>query len=93
MSKISQGNKGEEKVKKVLNSIKEKHIIFDEIDGEKYYMISELGKMVSAELYDTLDKLPHNYFSTNLPFENDDKIYPHDNNYEEKNEKFDHTTS
>ena len=22
------------------------HIIFDEIDGEKYYMISDLGKMV-----------------------------------------------
>lgn len=33
-----------------------KHINFDEIDGEKYYMISELGKLVSAELYDTLDK-------------------------------------
>jgi len=32
-----------------------KHIISDEVDGEKYYMISELGKMVSAELYDTLD--------------------------------------
>ena len=32
-----------------------KHIMFDEVDGEKYYMISELGKMVSAELYDTLD--------------------------------------
>ena len=31
MSKISQGNKGEEKVKKVLNSIKEKHIIFNDI--------------------------------------------------------------
>lgn len=33
-----------------------KHINFDEVDGEKYYMISELGKMVSAELYDSLDK-------------------------------------
>lgn len=33
-----------------------KHINFDEVDGEKYYMISELGKMVSAELYDTIDK-------------------------------------
>ena len=31
MSKISQGNKGEEKVKKVLNSIKEKHVIFNNI--------------------------------------------------------------
>ena len=33
-----------------------KHIIFDEVDGERYYMISELGKMVSMELYDTIDK-------------------------------------
>ena len=33
-----------------------KHINFDEVDGERYYMISELGKMVSAELYDTIDK-------------------------------------
>lgn len=32
------------------------HIIFDEINGERYYMISELGKMVAKELYDTLDK-------------------------------------
>jgi hypothetical protein len=31
------------------------HINFDEIDGEKYYMINELGKKVSAELYDSLD--------------------------------------
>lgn len=31
MSKSSQGNKGEEKVKKVLNSIKEKHIVFNDI--------------------------------------------------------------
>jgi hypothetical protein len=32
------------------------HIVFDEIDGEKYYMVSEMGKMVAKELYDTLDK-------------------------------------
>ncbi len=32
------------------------HIICDEVDGERYYMISESGKMVAAELYDSLDK-------------------------------------
>lgn len=32
------------------------HLYFDEIDGEKYYMISEKGRMVASELYDTLDK-------------------------------------
>ncbi len=32
------------------------HIFFDEFDGEKYYMISELGKKVSSELYDTIDE-------------------------------------
>ena len=31
MSKISQGNKGEEKVKKVLESIKEYHLVFNNI--------------------------------------------------------------
>ena len=32
------------------------HVLFDEIDGEKYYMISETGRIVSSELYDSLDK-------------------------------------
>ena len=32
------------------------HIISDEINGEKYYMVSEVGKLVARELYDTLDK-------------------------------------
>jgi len=32
------------------------HIYFDEVDGEKYYMISESGTAVAVELYDTLDK-------------------------------------
>lgn len=32
------------------------HLLFDEIDGEKYYMISESGRSVASELYDTLDK-------------------------------------
>ena len=31
------------------------HVWFDEIDGEKYYMISDTGRMVAAELYDSLD--------------------------------------
>ena len=31
------------------------HILFDEFDGERYYMISEKGRLVSAELYETLD--------------------------------------
>ncbi len=34
----------------------EGYLLFDEIDGEKYYMISESGKAISSELYDTLDK-------------------------------------
>ena len=32
------------------------HLLFDEIDGEKYFMISESGRRVASELYDTLDK-------------------------------------
>ena len=32
------------------------HIWFDEIDGEKYYMISDTGRIVAGELYDSLDK-------------------------------------
>ena len=32
------------------------HIWFDELDGEKYYMISDTGRMVAKELYDSLDK-------------------------------------
>lgn len=31
------------------------HLLFDEFDGERYYMISDSGRLVSAELYDTLD--------------------------------------
>ena len=31
------------------------HLLFDEIDGERYYMISESGSLVAAELYDRLD--------------------------------------
>ncbi len=32
------------------------HVIFDEVEHERYYMISDMGKMVASELYDTLDK-------------------------------------
>ncbi len=31
------------------------HLLFDEIDGEKYYMISETGRELAAMLYDRLD--------------------------------------
>lgn len=32
------------------------HVMLDEVDGEKYYMISDKGRLVAAELYDSLDK-------------------------------------
>ncbi len=32
------------------------HLLFDEVDGEKYYMISDSGRAIASELYDTLDK-------------------------------------
>ena len=31
------------------------HLLFDDLDGEKYYMISDSGRMVAAELIDSLD--------------------------------------
>jgi hypothetical protein len=31
------------------------HILFDQFDGEKYYMIAEKGRLVSAELYESID--------------------------------------
>ena len=31
------------------------HLLFDEIDGERYYMISDSGRLIAAELYDRLD--------------------------------------
>jgi len=40
-----------------LRSITETgHVFCDEVEGKSYYMISELGKMVARELYDTLDR-------------------------------------
>lgn len=32
------------------------HLLSDEVDGVRYYEISDKGRMVAAELYDTLDK-------------------------------------
>jgi hypothetical protein len=32
------------------------HLLFDEYNGEKYYMISDTGRMIAAQLYDSLDK-------------------------------------
>jgi len=32
------------------------HLYFDEVDGERYYMISDSGHAIAAELYDSLDK-------------------------------------
>jgi len=32
------------------------HLLFDEFNGEKYYMISDTGRMIASELYDSLDK-------------------------------------
>lgn len=32
------------------------HLLFDETDGEKYYMISDSGRMVANELFDSIDK-------------------------------------
>lgn len=31
------------------------HVIFDDLDGEEYYMITETGSMVARELLDSLD--------------------------------------
>ena len=31
------------------------HILYDEVEGEKYYMISDKGRAVASELYDSLD--------------------------------------
>ena len=32
------------------------HLLFEDFGEEKYYMISDKGRLVSSELYDTLDK-------------------------------------
>ena len=35
--------------------VSSEHLIYDEVDGERYYMISDKGHIVAAELYDSLD--------------------------------------
>jgi len=32
------------------------HMLYDEVGEERYYMISDKGRLVAAELYDSLDK-------------------------------------
>ena len=32
------------------------HVLYDEVGDERYYMISDKGRLVAAELYDSLDK-------------------------------------
>ena len=32
------------------------HLLYDEVQDDRYYMISDKGRMVAHELYDTLDK-------------------------------------
>ena len=39
----------------LLELVASEHLLFDQIDNEKYYMISDKGRMVATELYDTLD--------------------------------------
>ncbi len=36
--------------------VSSEHLYFDEVGGERYYMISDKGRLVAAELYDSLDK-------------------------------------
>ena len=31
------------------------HLLYDEYNGEKFYMISDSGRMIASQLYDTLD--------------------------------------
>ena len=31
------------------------HLLYDEYNGEKFYMISDSGRMIAGQLYDTLD--------------------------------------
>ena len=36
--------------------VSSEHLYYDEIDGERYYMISDKGRFVASELYDNLDE-------------------------------------
>ena len=35
--------------------VSSEHVLLDEVDGESYYMISDKGRLVAAQLYDSLD--------------------------------------
>ncbi len=40
----------------LIELVDSEHLLYDELDGEKYYMISEKGRVVASELYEGLDK-------------------------------------
>lgn len=40
----------------LIELVDSEHLLYEELDGEKYYMISDKGRLVAAELYDGLDK-------------------------------------
>ena len=39
----------------LLELVGSEHILYDEIEGERYYMISDKGRAVASQLYDNLD--------------------------------------
>ena len=39
----------------LLELVSSEHILYDEIEGERYYMISDKGRAVASQLYDNLD--------------------------------------
>lgn len=40
----------------LIELVDSEHLLYDELDGEKYYMISDKGRVVASELYEGLDK-------------------------------------
>ena len=40
----------------LIELVDSEHLLYDEVDGEKYYMISDKGRLVASELYDSPDK-------------------------------------
>ena len=40
----------------LLELVRDGHVYFDSYEGERFYMIAESGRAVSAELYDVLDE-------------------------------------
>ncbi len=39
----------------LVELVDSEHLLYDEVDNEKYYMISDKGRAVASELYDNLD--------------------------------------